>query len=238
MRILGIALLSLTLSLTSCAQEPSPIVANSSEVGGLTGLNPAPAEKKMAVAFTGSDLFGASCRFLVAVEEHGGEKHFLTKVDYLLHGETLPDIEAEAYRYELGSNSYSDVDGASGTLAIAGALLTDGSMGDVNQLANYESTGKLDYSLRVDFSGDDFLGFSEALEAVTANANDLPAYESSLNQLSRIIFKIGHAGHYDASACLGLKVSQVEEVEFKLGDHDDDHDHDHDDDHDHDHDHD
>lgn len=226
--LLKISLL-FTLSLTSCAQEPNPIVDIVNEVGGQSTLNPEEGEKKMAIGFLGSDLFGNRCRLLVAVEEHGGEKYFLTKVDYILHGETLPDIEAEFFRYDLGQNTYSDLNTSSGSLVMAGGLLENGQTVDVKKLVQYEQSGLLKYSLRVDFKADDWQSFTEAIEKVTADSSEFSAFESSLNQVERIIFKLKHAGHYDSSACVALRPTSVEEVEFGMGtDHDDDHDHDHD----------
>ncbi|MCF8058482.1 MAG: hypothetical protein K9K67_04245 [Bacteriovoracaceae bacterium] len=216
-----------TLILNTCAQEPSPVVAAQSGFTGIADLNPAGPMTKNAVVYKGSDFFGQSCGLAVSLIEENGEHLYLTKVNYKLHGETLPDVESTIYRFDLASNSYSDAETGNGNITLGAAILNDGSIADLNLLSVYESQGRLVYSLRVETTASSASSFDEALEKVVDDPQELAAYASTLDQISRIVFKINHAGHYDATGCLNLKLDSVSKTDFNVGHHDD-HDHDHD----------
>lgn len=224
--IISLVILS-TLALSSCAQEPSPVVDSLSGFTSIGDLNPADSIVKNAVTFKGTDFFGQQCGLALSLIEENGEHVFLTKLDYKLHGEELPAIETNLYRFVLGTNTYSDSQTGTGTVTFGGALLSDETEADMNQLSSYESTGNLLYSLRVETGAASATDYEEALEEVINDPSQLAAYSSSLDQITRIVFKLNHAGHYDASGCIGLKLDKVMTVEFKVGEHDD-HDHDHD----------
>ncbi len=234
MKNLSISALCLLFSLSGCAEEPKAVVSPiDSFIGGET-QTPGQDLTLNSLVFAGADFFGQSCHLHLALKEEKGGHSVLAKLEYSLHGQTLPDLETGVYRYDLSQNQYSDVHSTNGSIAFAGALVHDVDDVDVNQLPAYEAQGELIYSLRVDLSAADFHDYEEAMEIVLDDPSQLAAYSSTLNQVNRAIFKIGHAGHYDAAGCVGFNLEGVEEVTFEVGDHG--HDDDHDDDHDHDHD--
>lgn len=214
--------------LISCAQEPSPVVSPLRAFTGVGDLNPTDSIIKNAAIFKGTDFFGQSCGLAISLIEENGEHVFLTKLDYKLHGETLPAIESNLYRFDLASNTYSDPETGTGAVTFGGALLNDESEADLNQLATYEANGKLVYSLRIETNASSAHDYEEAIEEVISDPTQLAAYSSTLDQINRVVFKLAHAGHYDAAGCIGLKLDKVMTVEFEVGEHDDhDHDHDH-----------
>lgn len=213
---------------SACAQEPNPVVAplGGSVVDGAPNLGGTGPTAQKALYYTGTDFFGQSCSFAISLEE--GSHELLTKVDYKVHGQALPDIEAGFYRFDITSNSYNDANSGEGKVTMAGALLNVDEEVDLNRLSEYESHGELEYSLRIETNASSYVDFEEAMEEVIEDETQLAAYSSTLDQIDRVIFKVGHAGHYDAGACVSIRLVDVREVEFSVADHDGDHDHDHD----------
>lgn len=199
--------------------------------------------KKNAVVFQGSDFFGQSCNMALSLIEENGEHVFLTKMGYGIHGQALPDAETSLYRFDISTNSFGDAQNGTGPVTFGGAILNDGSEADMNNLAAYERSGQLAYSIRVETTATSAEDYEEALEEVVADPSQLAAYASTLDQINRVVVKIAHHGHFDAAGCVGFKLAGIGQFEFELDEHDghdhDDHD-DHDDhgdhdDHDHDH---
>jgi len=211
---------------SGCAQEPNPVVGPLGEIIGGGSITAGEAIVTNALVFKGSDFFGSSCAFALGLDEHDGEKYILISVDYKLHGETLPDLEAQEKRFDITNNTYSDVGGARGNPALVGAYVKNLDNVDLNQLSRYEQNGTLIYSLRIDLREMNFADYKEALIKVIEDPSSLAAYSSTLNQVERLVFKLGHAGHYDAAGCLGFSASEVKVVSFVLGEGEHDHDHD------------
>lgn len=230
-----IATLFLVLSLSACAQEPSSVVSPDQIAGGSSALEQeTDIISKNAINYSGTDFFGSSCGLDLSIIEENGNHLFLVKVNYLLHGTVLPVTESSMFRFDLAANSYNDPDTEAGLLTLGAALLNNGTEADMNLLSTYESQGLLEYSVRVETNATSAIDFEEALEEVVVDPAALNLYKMELDLIERIVFKIAHAGHYDASGCIGMKLSGVSQVDFEIGEHDD---HDHDDgDHDHDHD--
>ncbi len=216
------------ISINACAQEPTPAVEASPAFTSIADLSPEGSITKNALLFKGSDFFGKSCGLALSLIEEDGEHVFLTKVDYKLHGEELPDVESNLYRFDIDNNAYNDAVTGTGNLTFGGALLSNDLEVDLNLLADYEAQGSLIYSLRVETNASSPSDYEEALEAVLQNPALLPSYSATLDQVSRLVFKLSHAGHYDASGCFGLKISNIAQTEFLIEDHDG-HDHDGDD---------
>ena len=226
--------------LLSCAQEPNAVIAakGGGDSSGYDPLNPGDAITKNAVIFKGSDLFGTSCELALSVMEEDGGHVFLTKLNYVLHGENMPATEARLYKFDHRTGRYSGPNSRGGDhLKFGGLILNSNQDPDINLLRSYESTGALVYALIVEI--DENFAYSakiyeEALETVVSDTAQLSTYTPVLNKISRVVFKKAHVGHYDASSCDGFKLDSVRAVTFEIGHHDDDDDHDHDDD-DHDH---
>ena len=171
------------------------------------------------------------------MEEKNGGHVFLTKLNYVLHGENMPATEARLYKFDRRTGKYSDPNSRGGDLTFGGLILNDNQDPDINLLRSYESTGALEYYLSIETGAYSAERYEEALETVVSDTTQLTTYTQILDKIKRVLSKKLHAGHYDASFCDGFKLDSVRAVTFEIGHHDDDdHDHgDHDDHDDHDH---
>jgi hypothetical protein len=243
MKNISLIALLLTLNLSACAQEPSAVVSAAQIAGGPSGLEAVDTITKNSVSYTGSDFFGSSCGLDLSLIEEDGSHHFLVKVNYAVHGLALPDTEASLYRFDIASNSYSDSVTGNGTVTLGAALLNNDAEADMNSLSSYEAQGLLEYSVRVETGASSAMDFEESLEEVVNDPTKLSLFAAELDVVKRIVVKIGHAGHYDASGCIDMKLTGTSQVDFEIAEHGehDDHDEDEHEDHDedeHDHDHD
>ena len=230
-----------SLVLFSCAQEPSAVVSEGQAVNGGDSLVSSDSVIVNAVTYTGRNIFTRqSCTVDLSIVEENGSHVYLLNVDQNVHGAALPATEANMYRFDFATNTYSDAETGRGDLALAGAILRDGSKADINNLLNDEIATTLEYSIRIETTAPSAETFEEALEEVVANPSELANHRADLDYFDRVIFKIFHGGHYDSSGCERMVPTGVRQVEFNVShsdDHDDDDHDDHDDDHD-DHDHD
>jgi hypothetical protein len=202
--------------LLSCAENPSPVVDSFGGFTSVADLEPSDSIRVNAAVFKGTDFFGQSCNLSLSVVEENGENVFLAKMDYVLHGLTLPSLRANLYRFDLGSNSYNDADTGAGNVTFGGAVLKERATADLNALETYEANGDLIYSLRIETAAASATDYAFALEQVIDDPTQLAAFSSTLDQITQIIFKLAHAGHYDAAGCVGLKLSNVIEQEIKI----------------------
>lgn len=200
----------------SCAENPSPVVDSFGGFSSVRDLEPTGSIKTSAVFFKGLDFFGQSCNLSLSTIEEGGEDVFLVKMDYIIHGQALPSLRTELYRFDLSSNSYNDPETGPGAVTFGGAILKERATADLNSLSAYEASGELIYSLRVETNATSAMDYVSALKQVVDDPTQLAAFSSTLDQINRIVFKITHAGHYDAAGCLGLKLFNVIEEEIKI----------------------
>ncbi len=243
--------ISLLLILNSaCSETPnSPVKSPDTPSNGAAG---APGSEQkfelMSLTYEGSDLYGKACHIYISVAEsdHEAEEHnheFFAKVDYKLHGEGILDSTVVFKNYDLKNGIYSDADSAdpSSLPALASAILKDQNTEvDFNKLLQYETSGELIQSVRIDFSNMNHNEFTTALEEVIEDDSLLETNRSKLNKINRAIIKISHNGHYDSVACVNFKLTEVKSAEYVInGDHDEHGDHDddeyggHDDEHGH-----
>lgn len=202
--------------LLSCAENPSPVVDSFGGFTSVADLQPSDSLKVNTAVFKGTDFFGQSCNLSLSVIKENGKNVYLAKMDYILHGLTLPSLRADLYRFDIGTNTYSDTNTGAGNVTFGGAVLKERQSPNLNALASYEASGDLIYSLRVETSAASASDYAFALEQVVNDPTQLAAFSSTLDQITQIIFKLAHAGHYDAAGCVGLKLSSVVEEEIKI----------------------
>ncbi len=205
------------LLIASCAEEPTPVVDSVGGVIGTGEVNPSETIEKDAIIFKGNGTIdGQECVLAISVFEDEGQKRFLTKLDYILHGSKLPDLATDLYKYEFFTNTFSDSETGQGNITFAGAIRTQNQSSDVNALPSYESDGSLVYFLRIETFAADAKDFAAAIENVVNDPSQLAANEFEIDQVDTAVFKVAHAGHYDASQCENLFLEEVKKVEFKL----------------------
>lgn len=214
-----ISYLFITLCATiffSCAENPSPVVDSFGGFSSVNDIEPTDSVKINSLVFKGTDFFGQSCDLSLSIREEDGKEVFLAKMDYIIHGQALPSIKTDIFLFDISSNTYSDPVSGNGAVTFGGAILKDRATADLNSLASYEASGDLIYSLRIETNASDSADYKNALEQVVDDPNQLAAFSSTLDQINRIVFKIAHAGHYDAAGCVGLKLTNVVEEEIKI----------------------
>lgn len=218
--------------LNSCAGEPD--FAVDSIASGISGSSTVVVEEGIdAIVFEGRDLFtNRSCNVSLALFEENGSHTWIASVNYVLHGERLPDIALGEYRFDINTNTYhsiSEVD--EGSPVLVGGLLRDGDAFEIEKMQDYIANFELAYSLQLDLSPSiNLSSFEEAMEEVIADPTRLESFNAELNQINRIVFRLYHSGHYDAGGCAITKAISVTAKNFELevsesGDHDHDHNH-------------
>jgi hypothetical protein len=115
-------------------------------------------------------------------------------------------------------------------VTLGAALLNNDAEADMNNLSSYEAQGLLEYSVRVETSALSAMDFEESLEEVVNDPTKLSLFATDLDVVNRIVVKIGHAGHYDASGCIGMKLTGTSQVDFEIAEHGEHDDHDEDED--------
>ena len=207
-----------------------------------------------AVVFKTKDFFNNSdCNLKIAVVPHEeeGEDHdhdhedveLVAKLEYSVHGISATDSIGEFWRYDPDPKvkKYFPLDsteaGAEPVL-ISYALNIErptdlDELGILNNLEEYSKslapdneTLKLKQYVRVDFNaGSSAEEFAEAVEAVSDDPTQFSAHKSALEQVSRVIGKLGHGDHADPVLCNYTDgASGVEMTSFDLEAKDHDHD--------------
>ncbi len=231
---------------TACSETPnSPVSTVNPDNAAAGDVDTEDKHELMSLKYEGKDLFGKACQLYISIDEDHGHE-ILAKLDYKLHGEELLDSEVSFQKYNIDNNTYSDINSkdTDSLPALASAILKgkDAEV-DFNKLLDYERSGDLVQSMRIDFADVSHNAFTEALELVIEDDSLLEANKSVLNNIERVVGKISHNGHYDGLACLSFKLTEVKKIEYVIGSgHEDEHDDhgedDHEDEHDHDDEHD
>ncbi len=223
------------LTNVSCAETPSPLVSvNKASNEDLEDKNKKSVSFKLnALVFSGFDVEGTACQLALAIDNNS---QIWSQIDYRVHKAALNDGPMDFYLYKLSENTFYNIDdqvaGAKPSLFSFQANAGSENL-DVNKLKDYEKSGILKQSIRIDFfdlNRDEFIfELSETLKTkkIPSNAN------SSLYKINRLILKLFHIDHFDGAQCDNFSPLQVEERTFSASSSQEDESHKVEDDHDH-----